>query len=352
MTSPALTHVYVGGARSKPGTLGGIFRRAVGDDRWEQLAKGLPEQTKLYAITVHPSNHDVVLAATQRGPYRSTDRGERWERLDFPDDGTQVWSILFRPGDPRVVYAGTSPVGVFRSDDGGDHWRRLPDPRQPDRVRMEFTCRVMRLAADPAQPDELYAALEVGGAMRSLDAGEHWEDMSAGLLALAELPHLKSRIGSDTDTEGMLDGHALCVSAARPGAVVLAVRMGLFESLDRGAHWHDMEVGRFSPLTYGRDVRVSPHDPRLLYACLSPAARSQDGSLYRSSDLGQTWTRFDRGIKANTTMMAMALHPRDPQQVYCTSRAGQVFGTVDGGATWSEHRLPAGVEDVYAAACG
>ena len=74
-----------------------------------------------------------------------------------------------------------------------------------------------------------------------------------------------------------------------------------------------MEVGRFSPLTYGRDVRVSPQDPRTLYACLSPAARSQDGSLYRSLDLGQSWTRFDHGVKAETTMMAVALNPRDPE---------------------------------------
>jgi photosystem II stability/assembly factor-like uncharacterized protein len=141
----------------------------------------------------------------------------------------------------------------------------------------------------------------------------------------------------------MLDGHALCVSAARPNTVFLAVRMGLFRSDDRGQTWRDMEVGRFSPLTYGRDVRVSPHDPRMLYACLSPAARSQDGSLYRSLDLGETWTRFDHDVKAETTMMAVALHPRDP---------GQVFGTVDGGATWQERRLPSAAQDVYAIACG
>jgi hypothetical protein len=50
-------------------------------------------------------------------------------------------------------------------------------------------------------------------------------------------------------------------------------------------------------------------------------------------------------------MMALALHPRDPDQVYCVSRCGQVFGTPDGGRTWRESRLPEGVEDVYALAC-
>jgi photosystem II stability/assembly factor-like uncharacterized protein len=243
-------------------------------------------------------------------------------------------------------------VGVYRSDDEGATWRRLPKAVQVERVKMTFACRVMRLAVDPAQPEHIYAALEVGGAMRSLDGGETWDDCSGDLVKLSELPHLKSRIVSDSEMEGMLDGHALAVSAAASGTVFLALRMGLFRSTDRAAHWQDMEVGRFSPLTYSRDVRVSPQDPRVLYACLSPAARSEDGSLYRSGNLGETWTRFDRGVKAESTMMAVALHPRDAGRVYCVSRTGQVFGTEDAGRTWSESRLPDGVSDVYAIACG
>jgi photosystem II stability/assembly factor-like uncharacterized protein len=354
MTSRQQTSfVYVGAGRWTGGNQGGVFRRAVGDDRWEILTKGLPERVSVQAITVHPENSDVVYLGTHAGPFRSTDRGTSWEKLDFPAAGAQVWSVHVHPRDPKVVFAGTSPVGVCRSDDGGDTWRKLPNATQPDHVTMKsFVTRVMRLAADPSRPDEIYAALEVGGAMRSLDGGEHWEDCSAGLLALAEQPKLRSKIDSDTEAEGMMDGHAICVSAAAPGTPFLAVRMGLFKSADRGSHWENMEIGRFSPLTYGRDIRVSPHDPRVFFACLSPAARSQDGSLYRSQDLGQTWTRFDHGVKAESTMMGVALHQRDPQQVHCTTRFGQVFSTVDGGRTWSESRLPEGVQDVYAIAAG
>ena len=249
------------------------------------------------------------------------------------------------------MYTGTSPIAVYRSRDGGDAWTRLGGLRPPGRVAMSFPGRVTRLAADPSAPQELYAGLEVDGVMRSLDGGESWDDVSHDLVKLAERPHLKSRIVSDTEIEGMMDTHALCVSGALPGTVFLALRMGLFKSGDRGSTWEDMEVGRFSPLTYARDVQVSPHDPRTLYACLSPAARSEDGSLYRSDDLGQTWRRLDRGVKARATMMAVALDRRDPRQVYCASRCGQVFGTRDGGETWAEWPLPDGVQDVYAVAC-
>ena len=50
-------------------------------------------------------------------------------------------------------------------------------------------------------------------------------------------------------------------------------------------------------------------------------------------------------------MMALTLHPHDPEQVHAVSRCGQVFTTLDGGETWREHRLPEGVRDVYAVAC-
>lgn len=345
------SHVYVGAAKWTSGTRGGLFRQAVGDDRWEPLGKGLPEPAAVQAITVHPTNPDVLYVGTHDGPYRSVDRGASWERGDFPA-ALQVWSVAVHPRDPRVVYAGTSPIGVWRSEDDGDTWRRLPNAVQHERLKMSFACRVMRLAIVPGQRDELYAALEVAGVMRSLDGGERWEDCADDLVGLADRPHLKSKIQSDSETEGMLDAHALCVSGAAPGTVFLAVRMGLFRSDDRGKTWQDMEVGRFSPLTYGRDIRVSPHDPRTLYACLSPAARSEDGALYRSADLGRTWIRVDHGVKPRATMMALALHPRDPDQVYCASRCGQVFGTADGGRTWRESLLPDGVDDVYALGCG
>ena len=346
-----LSHVYVGVARSARDTIGGIFRRATGDEQWTQLTNGLPDGTDVQAITIHPENPDVIYAGTNTGPYRSTDRGDHWERLGFPDNVLGVWAITVHPTNPRILYAGTSPIAVFRSDDGGDTWRRMRDPGIPDRVKMPFACRVMRLAVDPNHPDDLYSTVEVNGAMRSRDGGESWEDCSADLVHFAERPQYKSRIASDTEVEGMLDGHALCVSAAGSGTVFLAVRMGLFRSTDHGSSWQDVGIGRFAPFTYARDVRVSSQDPRVMYVCVSPAARSKDGSIFRTQDLGETWQRFDHSVKAEATMMAVALHPRDPDQVYGVSRFGQVFGTDDGGRTWNEHRLPAGCRDVYALAC-
>ena len=58
---------------------------------------------------------------------------------------------------------------------------------------------------------------------------------------------------------------------------------------------------------------------------MSPAFSSSDGGIFRSDDVGKTWKRFDHGVKAEATMMGVAVHPRNPQQVVGVSKTGQVF---------------------------
>ena len=43
--------------------------------------------------------------------------------------------------------------------------------------------------------------------------------------------------------------------------------------------------------------------------------------------------------------------PSTPERVYCAARRGQVFGSEDGGKSWSDYRLPDAVEGIYAVSC-
>jgi photosystem II stability/assembly factor-like uncharacterized protein len=337
---------YVGRADQK-GTVG-VFTRPAETGQWEHV---LADQ-EAYTVNVHPTNPNVVFAGTADGVYRSTDRGKTFRRTNFPDKGIQIWSFLVDANDPKLIYAGGSPITMYRSEDTGETWRKLPDPGMPNRAVMPFACRVMRMAQHPAKPGTIFAALEVNGVMRTTDGGESWSDCSTGLIELAQQPHLKSQIVSNTTNEGMLDGHAIAISPADPDKVIVAVRMGLFDTTDGGATWRDMELRRFSPTTYGRDIKVSPQDGNTLYAALSVAAASKDGGLYRSTDKGETWKRFDK-VQVHGTIMSVGLHQTDPDQVYIGARYdGEIYGTQDGGATWDSLPLPSGVKDIYSIAVG
>jgi photosystem II stability/assembly factor-like uncharacterized protein len=351
MASPANVYASVAGTVGRsdkdPGKVG-VFRRPAESGEWEHVISDFSSNV----VHVHPTDPNIVLAGTHDGVYRSTDRGKTFKRANFPDKSMEIWSFLVDAGNPKLIYAGGSPIAVYRSEDSGETWKRLPDPNMPSRCVMPFACRVMRMAQHPGKPGTIFAALEVGGVMRTTDGGETWKDCSPDLIRLAQLPHLKSKIVSNTSDEGMLDGHAIAISKADPDAVIVAVRMGLFRTADDGDSWQDMEVGRFSPTTYGREVRSSPSEPGAVYSALSVAAASKDGAVYKSTDKGQTWKRFDK-VQVHGTIMSVALHQTDPKQVYIGARYdGEIFGTQDGGETWQSMNLPSGTKDIYALACG
>lgn len=322
----------------------GVFTRSAEQGIWLQKVS----EQQAFCVAVHPKDTAVVFAGTATGVYRSLDRGESFQKMNFPSNDVAVWSFLFDYTDPNTIYAGGSPIMVYRSIDGGENWTGLVNSTVPDPAEnLPFKCRVMRMVQNPQRPKTIYAGLEVNGVIRTDDGGETWVNCSADLIKLAERPNLKSALLIPSDAEGMLDVHAVTISPADPSKLILACRMGLFESKDDGETWNDMEVGRFSPTTYGRDIRLSPQNPNVLYAALSVAAASHEGGVYRSDDLGETWTRFDK-VAVNGTVMSIALNPHDEKCVFLGARYnGEVFGTEDGGETWQLVAMPSDVKDIY-----
>jgi hypothetical protein len=251
------SYVYVGLAgETAPGrpVQSGLYRLGAGDDRWEPVIRGLPEAPAIRAIATHPEEADTVYVGTQHGPYRSLNRGEHWEKLDVPDHGLPVWSLTFDPRDPRVLYAGYENCEIFRSEDGGEHWRQLPVTVRFPEVTVTPGAnpakRVLELAVNPANSDEVYGAIEVGGVIRSLDGGEHWENMSHG-----------QYVNDDT-----VDMHGVLIGRWRPGTVLAIGRAGLFSSTDQGRHWSCARLEALNPKgqTYCRDIREVPGDPKTI----------------------------------------------------------------------------------------
>ena len=211
----------------------------------------------------------------------------------------------------------------------------------------------MRLAQHPKRPDEIFAALEINGVMRTTDGGETWKDCSDGLIRLAEQPHLKSKIVSDTTAEGMLDGHAIAISPADPDA---ADRRAAHGPVPHRRRRQDLAGHGDRPLLADhlrpRHQGLAGRAQHALRGAVASPPSSQDGAVYRSQDDGKTWQRFDK-VQVHGTIMSVGLHHSDPNQVYIGARYdGEVFGTQDGGKTWQAMPLPGEVQHIYSVACG
>ena len=344
MTTDRTSYVYVGLAgETAPGRPmnSGLYRMAAGGDRWELATRGLPDAPAIRAIATHPERPDTVYAGTQHGPYRSTDHGEHWERLEIADHGLPVWSLAFDPRNADVMYAGYENCEIFRSEDGGDHWTQLPVTVRFPEVTVAPGAnpakRVLGLGVAPENSEELYGAIEVGGIIRSVDGGEHWENLSHG-----------QYVNDDT-----VDMHGVLVARWRPGTVLAIGRAGLFCSADKGGHWASARLDPLNPKgqTYCRDIKEVPGDARNIWVAAGANFQSDLGALFRSKDGGTSWARVDMGVKPRTTMFKLAFDPRQPKRMYCATSGGEVFASEDGGTTFTEHPLPEGASQIYAMAC-
>jgi photosystem II stability/assembly factor-like uncharacterized protein len=329
---------------------GGLYRYAVGDGTWESITRGLPPAPQVRALLIHPDNPAIVYAGTQVGPYRSDDRGAHWEPLATPREGRDVWSLACHPENADVLYAGYEPCGIERSEDGGATWQRMDTngvvfphitTYMPPTAK-----RVIGIAADPSNPLDMYAAIEVGGLLGSRDGGETWKSLIDG-------PYVRNNT---------IDLHAVRVSAAAPGTVYIATQVAMFRGRDRGRHWEHIQFGEMFPGgSYCRDLLVAPNDPTVIYLAAgaggggAPAGTEEAGAVFRSRDTGETWDRVDIGDVPPSRMASIAIDGRAPEIVCCAAMLGQVYISQDSGQVWTRTQVPVGLSrsrHIYPMVCG
>lgn len=87
---------------------------------WQESMVGIPQpygDRGLIAVEPTPP-YRVFLA----GSFVSSDQGMTWSGINAPS-GSFINQMLFLPGSPSILYAGTG-VGLFRTMDGAQTWQR------------------------------------------------------------------------------------------------------------------------------------------------------------------------------------------------------------------------------------
>jgi photosystem II stability/assembly factor-like uncharacterized protein len=155
------------------GTTGGVYRSEDGAMTWKKINNGLIPESELMAsmalgvnsIEIDRTNPDVVYAGTTKGLYRTTSKGESWERIGQSIAEPFISSIVLHPSDSSLIYVG-GPGGVWKSADGGSSWEAKNDGLS--------TLNIRALAMAPKHLQTLYAGTNGSGLYRSIDAGGTW----------------------------------------------------------------------------------------------------------------------------------------------------------------------------------
>src|SRR6185436_5300807 len=112
--------VYVGTGEANGGSgsltydANGVYKSTDGGLTWTNV--GLQQTRITGRIAVHPTNPDIVFAATMgelygqspdRGLYRSADGGASWTKVLFINDSTGCADVVVNPANPNYVFATT-----------------------------------------------------------------------------------------------------------------------------------------------------------------------------------------------------------------------------------------------------
>jgi photosystem II stability/assembly factor-like uncharacterized protein len=320
------------------GTVDGIFVFAHTDGSWALQERFLTGE-HISALLFEPFSGVLFAGTYGQAHYASMDLGRNWERSDRGLEGLEIYTLACQnvSGKPRI-YAGTQPAHLFYSDDLGQHWTELPALRRVPGVENwtfpgpPHQAHVKSLAFDPHCSERLYAAVEVGGFLKSEDGGRSWKTVS-GLNP---------------------DAHRVLVPPSDPGKVYLVMPTtncpatdlaGVCTSHNRGETWlsltpRDFRIGYVDPLL------VHPLQGDLLFvagAKTGPGTwrklHTADARIARSRNAGKSWEVLHWGlpehIRGNIEAFSMDVW-NGGFALFAGTTEGDVFYSTDEGERWEK----------------
>ena len=288
------------------------------------------------AVAADP-NHIVVGAATG-GVWISSNGGLNWTPVFDDEECASVGAVAINQSNPDVIWVGTGEgntrnstsigCGMFKSLDGGKTWQK---------VGLENSERINRIALHPSNPDIAYAAVlgklwgdsEDRGLYKTTDGGETWTKLlyaneSTGATDIQMDPSNPNKLFASMWQFRRWPYH---FKSGGEGS-------GLYVSHDAGETWEQLTQEDGLPEgTLGRSAfAISRSNPNRVYALIE----AEKSVLSRSDDGGRTWSTVNSDFDINDRPFYyndLSVDPQNPDRVY---RVGsRVKMSIDGGRTFN-----------------
>ena len=278
----------------------GVFKSTDAGETWKHM--GLDATARIGRIIIHPTNPDIVYAASlghaytpqpERGIYRTMDGGETWEHVLFVDEDTGASDLIMDPNNPRVLYAGMWHLelktwtrvsggpgsGIFMTRDGGDTWTRLEGNGLP-----ELDVGKVALCMSKADSRRVYALIETADGVslsgEAAESGELWMTTD-GAKTWTLQTHNRNLSGRNAY-------YARCAAAPDDPDETYFLTASYAVSLDAGKS-HDLRRFEDAPGWDHHDMWIDPTDG-------DRQAVAHDGGVSISLNRGTSWYKIQLPI--------------------------------------------------------
>ncbi len=313
-------------------TRNGLAVCARNGDDWRVERRGLDGIN----VTSVIAREGVILAGTTDGVFRSNDFGATWRAASNGLSTPHVRWMAFHPDVSDFEFAGTEPANIFVSRDGAASWRECPEvPRLRDEHgwMLPYSPEAGCVRGFTFNGSRAYAAVEVGGALRSDDGGETWS--------------LCEGSNGDPDLEGppepliYPDVHSILAHPSSPDLVFAPTGGGFYQSRDGGKSW---------TLIYDCYVRAVWVDPREAnHIILGPADNvDSNGRIEETRDGGATWELASNGLAVPWRRYMVERFAQVEDELLAVLSNGELLSTSLAQLEWK--RILPDVKNVNAAA--
>ena len=266
-------------------------------------------------MIMDPNNHNIIVAATNAGIYKTTDAGATWtlKSTSRPFDDLQRKAGT----TSRTLFASTTDTAFYRSTNFGDTWTQISTGiTLPSGVTTGGGCRV---AVTPADSNVVYLGMVASGGIiyKSTDGGT-----SFSLMKTSGAPYVTYYTNLSTDV-GQGD-YNFGIGADRVNAnIVYLVAHCVWKSTDGGANWTQMTNWWASVHTDMHQTINSPYNNNQLW-------NMNDGGVWLSTDGGTTWTPKSDGIYGYEIYHGNCSPTRKDMISIGTQDNGELFSTSAG----------------------
>jgi photosystem II stability/assembly factor-like uncharacterized protein len=258
------------------------------------------------SIAINPEHPGILFIATNDSIYKTRDDGATWIPVTEGLGHARIVSLAIHPKQTSTVYAGTLGDAVYRSVDGGNRWSII------NAGMKEHVTYVNAFVFHPQDPETILAATTVG-IFETKNGGLMWEELS---------------------NKGMDSVYvvAAAIDPVETEILFAGTSGGVYKTTNGGMNWVQSNKGLIegefrTALALGiNSLLMDPADRMTLYA-------GSTRGLFKTTDGAENWIKIQGGI-GETFVAVLLVHLASNSTLFAGTQNG-VYKTTDGGDHWT-----------------